>query len=264
MKIPISFKFVSFLIFSFFVIFIFVILITPILYIKENSNLLSILFFNNEICFSLFFSLATSFISVFVASILALPVGYVLSKYEFAGKKVFDILFDLPTVLPPLVMGLSLLILFGPVIGDDLAKLGISFVYTRLGVILAQFIVAFPLIVRSFKNAFDSVDPEIEKAAVICGASEFKIFTHIILPISRNSLISGIALGWSRAIGELGATIMLAGTTKFKTETLPIAIFLNISTGDIDVAIAISFIMILFSFIILGIMKTFNKNIGGD
>ncbi|MBM7622508.1 ABC transporter permease [Sporohalobacter salinus] len=252
------FKVVMFTIFVIFIAFLSTVLFTPLMYVKVTT-LLSVLFNNQEVYYALSLSLISSLISISLAAIISLPVGYVLARYDFIGKKLFDILLDLPIILPPLVMGLSLLILLGPVLGDQLAKLGIRFVFTPLGVVMAQFMVATPFTIRSFKTAFIEIDPNLERAAMTLGDSYFQVFRRITLPLARNGIISGITLAWARAMGEFGATVMLAGATRLKTETLPIAIFLNISTGDMDVAISISIIMIIFSVIVLGILKAFGK-----
>jgi molybdate transport system permease protein len=124
---------------------------------------------------------------------------------------------------------------------------------------MAQFMIATPFVIRSFKTAFGGVNPKLEEAAMILGDGYFTVFRRITLPLAREGIISGITLGWARAMGEFGATIMLAGATRLRTETLPIAVYLNISTGDMDVAIAISLLMIIFSIIILAILKLFGS-----
>lgn len=253
------FKFFMFAVFIGFILFLLTVLLTPILYIK-GSTLISVLLHNQEVYYALSLSLITSLISTLLATVISLPVGYVLARYDFMGKELFDILLNLPIILPPLVMGLSLMILLGPVLGDYIAQLGVRFVFTPLGVVMAQFIVATPFTIRSFKTAFAEIDPVLEKAAMTLGDSYFAVFKRITLPMAKNGIISGITLAWARTMGEFGATVMLAGATRLKTETLPIAVFLNISTGDMSVAISISLIMITFSIIILAILKIFNRS----
>ncbi len=251
------FKFFAVSVFIFFIIFLLVVLITPALYIRGDS-LVEIFSNNREVSFALIFSLITSVISILLAAIVALPTGYVLARYDFPGKRIFDIIIDLPIILPPLVMGLSLLVLLGPVAGDYLSKIGLRFVFSPPGVVMAQFTVATPFAIRSFKTAFAGVDPSLERAAMTLGDSYFRVFRKITLPLARNGIIAGITLAWARAIGEFGATVMLAGATRFKTETLPIAIFLNISMGEINVAITIGLIMIAFSALVLAFLKIFD------
>ncbi|MGM0471108.1 MAG: ABC transporter permease [Bacillota bacterium] len=254
------FKVAVITIFILFIAFLLTVLVTPIIHIK-GTKLISVLLNNREVYFALTLSLITSLISISAATVISLPVGYVLARYDFPGKKLCDILLDLPIILPPLVMGLSLLILLGPVFGSTLSKLGINFVFTPLGVVMAQFMVATPFTIRSFKTAFGEIDPTLERAAMTLGDSYFTVFRRITLPLARNGIISGITLAWARAMGEFGATVMLAGATRFKTETLPIAIFLNINTGSLDVAISIALIMIIFSVIVLAVLKLFNRDV---
>lgn len=257
MKIDI-FKIFAFIIFIIFITFVLAVLFTPIVYIK-GKNLLTVIMNNEELYFALFLSLGTSLVSIFMATMVALPVGYVLARYDFWGKNFFDIILDIPIILPPLVMGISLLILLGPVLGEYLNKVGLKFVFTPLGVIMAQFMVAAPFAVRSFKTAFMEVEPDLEKAAMTLGDHRLRVFRRITLPLARNGLIVGTTMAWARAVGEFGATVMLAGATRLKTETLPIAIFLNISAGEIEVAISVSLIMVVFSIVILAVLKKFEK-----
>lgn len=253
------FKILLFSIFTIFIIFLLSVLFTPIIYNKGHA-LLSIIH-NKEVYFALLLSLITSLISITIATIIGLPVAYVLARYDFKGKRLFDVLVDLPIILPPLVTGMSLLILLGPVLGNWLGKLGLNFVFTPLGIIMAQLVVAAPFAIRSFKTAFVGIDPTLEKAAMTLGDHHFKVFRRITLPLAKNGIITGITMAWARAVGEFGATVMLAGATRFKTETLPIAIYLNIATGNIDLAIAIALIMIIFSIIVLTVIKIFDKGL---
>lgn len=257
MKIDI-FKIIFSFISTLFIIFILSVLFIPIIYIKGDT-LFSIIINNRELYFALLFSLGTSVISILLVTIVALPVAYVLARYDFWGKSFFDIILDIPIILPPLVTGLSLLILLGPVLGGYLNKIGLSFVFSPLGVIMAQFTIATPFAIRSFKTAFSEINPDLEKAAMTLGDPPFKVFRRITLPLARNGIIVGIAMAWARAVGEFGATVMLAGATRLKTETLPIAIFLNISVGDMEVAISISLIMIVFSIMVLAVLKRFER-----
>ncbi|MTI59880.1 molybdate ABC transporter permease subunit [Iocasia frigidifontis] len=253
------FKILVFSVFTIFIIFLLSVLFTPIIYNKGQA-LLSIIH-NKEVFFALSLSLITSLISITIATIIGLPVAYVLARYDFKGKRLFDVLVDLPIILPPLVTGMSLLILLGPVLGNWLGKLGLNFVFTPLGIIMAQLVVAAPFAIRSFKTAFAGIDPTFEKAAMTLGDHHFMVFRRITLPLAKNGIITGITMAWARAVGEFGATVMLAGATRFKTETLPIAIYLNIATGNIDLAIAIALIMIIFSIIVLTVIKIFDKDL---
>lgn len=252
-----SFKLALGLILTIIVFLITLIIITPILYIKE-FNILKV-FANKEIMFSLKMSLGTSIISILSTVIISIPLAYILSMYNFKGKKQIEVLFSLPMVLPPLFMGVSLLILCGPILGNKLRNLGIDFVYTPSGIILAQFIVALPMLVQIIKNSFDEIDKRVIEAANVDGAREYQILFAIIIPICLAKILSGISLSWARAIGEFGITMMLAGVTRFKTETLTSSIYLNISSGEIDKAVTVAFILLTIAIAILSTIKSLEK-----
>ncbi|HKL13941.1 MAG TPA: ABC transporter permease [Halanaerobiales bacterium] len=254
------FKLIMSGIFTLFVIFIILVLISPTLYIK-TTNLLNLLLHSREVTFSLILSITTSISAVILAVLFGLPTAYVLSRYEFKFKKLIDIILDIPLVLPPIILGLSLLVLLGPIGGNQLAKLGLNFVFTRLGIVMAQFVVAAPLLIRSLKIAFSNIDPKLEKAAMTLGDNHFQVFKNITLPLSKDGIITGITTAWARAMGEFGATVMLAGATRFKTETLPVAVYLNMTTGDLEMAVTVSIVMIIFSILIMGILQFYNKSL---
>ena len=214
-----------------------------------------------EFLFALRFTLWTSLLAALLASAAALPCSYVLARCKFTGSSVVDTLLDMPIVLPPLVSGIALLILFGPVLGNSLAMLGLHIVFTPAGVIVAQWFIALPFAIKAFRQAFADIDPRLEKVARTLGFSPFQTFLRVTLPMARSGLISGAMLAWSRAMGEFGATAMLAGITRMKTETLSVAIFLNMSIGDIQFAIATSFIMLLIAFCLLVLLKTMARGI---
>ncbi|MCF8009586.1 MAG: ABC transporter permease [Halanaerobiales bacterium] len=253
------FKYMMISIFFIFVVLIVIVLISPTLYIK-TSNIINLLINNEEIAFSLILSLTTSLSAVFFATIFGIPVAYVLSRYDFKFKNLIDIILDIPLVLPPIIIGLSLLVLLGPIGGNYLAKIGLNFVFTRLGIVMAQFVVCAPLLIRSLKIAFSSIDFKLEKAAMTLGDNHFQVFKNITIPLSKDGIITGVTTAWARAMGEFGATIMLAGATKYKTETLPIAVYLNMNRGNLEMAVTVSIVMIVFSILIMGVLKIYNSN----
>lgn len=248
-------------IFILFIIFLLAVLITPVLYSRGKA--LWQLVSSREIYFALYLSGVTSLTSLVLTGLVGLPTGYVLARYDFFGYRFFDLLLDLPIILPPLVIGLSLLILVGPVLGEILGRAGVNFVFSVPGIVLAQFMVAAPLAIRSFRDAFSGVSPELEQAAMTLGDGRFRVFRRITLPLARQGIFSGLTTAWARALGEFGATMMLAGATRFQTETLPIAVYLNISTGDMDTAIAAAFVMLLLSAVALAVLKFLQPGIRG-
>jgi molybdate transport system permease protein len=171
-------------------------------------------------------------------------------------KKTSEIVMELMMCLPYLVLGLCLLILFSSPFGDWLKDMGFKVVFDVKGIVIAQFFVNLPFAMRMMRTAFMQVDERLEVIAGMLGASKWKQLTTILLPLSRNAIISMLVLTWSRAIGEFGATLMLVGITRMKTETLPGSIYLSISTGDTGMAMASATIMLA---IAVGAMLITNK-----
>lgn len=215
---------------------------------------------HEEFRYAIKFTLLTSIAATSLAVIVALPCGYILSRYKIPGKVVLDTLIDIPIVLPPLVSGIALLIFFGPLWGDSLAKISINVVFSKLGVVVAQWFVATPYAIRTFQQAFNSIDPRLEKVARTLGYSPAEVFLKVTIPLAKMALIGGIMMSWARALGEFGATAMLAGITRMKTETLSVAVFLNMSIGDINFAIATAVVMLFLALSLLIIVKTLVKN----
>ncbi len=213
-----------------------------------------------EFRYAIKFTLLTSVTATIFAVIVALPCGYILSRYDMPGKIILDTLVDIPIILPPLVSGIALLIFFGPVFGDSLAKIGINVVFSKLGVVVAQWFVATPYAIRTFQQAFNSIDPRMEKVAKTLGYSPTQVFLKVTIPLAKMALIGGVMMSWARALGEFGATAMLAGITRMKTETLSVAIFLNMSIGDMDFAIATAVVMLCLALLLLVFVKTLIKN----
>jgi molybdate transport system permease protein len=166
----------------------------------------------------------------------------------------------MPIVLPPLISGIALLIFFGPFLGEHLARAGINIVFTPLGVIVAQWFIATPYAIKTFKQAFTAIDQRMEKVARTLGFSPFRFFFRVTLPLAKNGLISGIMMAWTRALGEFGATAMLAGITRMKTETLSVAVFLNMSIGDIKFAISTAIVMLFIALMLLIVLKMVLRN----
>jgi molybdate transport system permease protein len=154
---------------------------------------------------------------------------------------------ELPLSLPYLVLGLCLLIVFSSDFGKILRELGFRVVFDKNGIIMAQVIVNLPFAVRFMRTAMAEVDIRLEFIAGTLGASRWTRFYTILLPQCRQSLIAMAVLVWSRALGEFGATLMLVGVTRMKTETLPASIYLNISTGDNGMAMASAILILLIS-----------------
>jgi len=201
-------------------------------------------------------SLTSSLISLAVIVITGTPLAYLISRPRFRFKNIIDTIVDLPTVLPPSVAGVALLITLGRqgLLGQWLSVLGIQLPFTLAAVIIAQVFIAAPFFVRSAAVGFSAVDDEIVQAAQLDGANRFELMRYIYLPLAQTALISGGVMSWSRALGEFGATILFAGNFPGRTQTMPMAIYLGFEV-DLNLALTLSVILVSISFIALLLVK---------
>ena len=200
-----------------------------------------------EIQYSIALSLVSCTITAIISIWIAVPLGYLLSRYSFIGKRFVDAILDIPIILPPLVVGLSLLILFqfSPITLRD------AVVYQIPAVILAQVAVACAFAVRTMKAAFDQIDPRYEQVALTLGCSQATAFSRVVLPEAIPGILTAGTLAWARALGEFGPLLIFAGATRYKTEVLSTSVFLELSVGDLSAAVAISMIMVIAAIIVL-------------
>jgi molybdate transport system permease protein len=205
-------------------------------------------------------SLATSATSSLIAVLCGTPLAYALARWEFAGRRAIESLIDLTLVLPPAVVGVSLLIAFGRrgLFGPALGELGISLPFTTAAVVMAQLFVAAPFFVRAARIAFDAIGPQVEEAAAILGASPWQLFRFVMLPMARRGLLAGLVLCWTRALSEFGATILFAGNMPGRTQTMPLAIYLGFER-DVGVALALSVILLGVSALLLFALRRFER-----
>jgi molybdate transport system permease protein len=194
---------------------------------------------------AIWLSLRTTAISVLVIVALGTPLAYVLSRWQFAGKRLVNMMVELPIVMPPAVAGLALLLTFGRrgVLGDALASIGVTVPFTSLAVIIAQIFVSAPFYIRAAQIGFSSVSDELEDAARVDGASDWLVFWRVTLPLSLRNLSSGLVLSWARAVGEFGATILFAGSIQGRTQTMPLLVY-AVFERDINAAIWTGVILI--------------------
>ncbi|MBU5676771.1 molybdate ABC transporter permease subunit [Alkaliphilus sp. MSJ-5] len=207
-------------------------------------------------------SLKVASIATVFAMLIGIPLAYSLTNKDFKGKTLLETLLTLPLVLPPTVIGYGLLILFGrnSLLGRMLKDLfGIQVVFTVTGSIIAATVVALPLMIQSVKSAFGNLDPIYEKSAATLGSNKFKVFFTIILPLSWTGIVSGLVMSFARALGEFGATLMIAGNIPGKTQTIPIAIYSAVETGNKEMANRLVIIMTLFSFLVIWLLNQWLK-----
>ncbi len=200
-------------------------------------------------------SIEIASISTFIVLIFGLGLGRIVANRKFKGKAIVETIFLLPLVLPPTVVGFLLIVLFGKSspagqLIEWLFKQPVMF--TSWAAVIASTVVSFPLMYQAVKTGFESIDAEIEDAGRVDGANEFQLFMLVSAPLALKSIISGVIMSFARALGEFGATIMFAGNIPEKTQTTPIAIYVALDSGNMEIAwlwaacmIGISFIMLL-------------------
>jgi len=205
-------------------------------------------------------SLVTSTLSLALSLLAGTPLAYLLARREFKGKAFLELLIDLPVVLPPSVAGLALLIAFGRrgVFGGWLAALGLSLPFTTGAVVLAQTFVSAPLYVRAARIGFEEIDPQLEEAARVEGATQWQMFREVMMPLAGRALVSGAVLALTRALGEFGATILFAGNLEGVTQTMPLAIYLGFERS-LGVAIALSVVLVGVSVALLGLIRNLER-----
>ncbi len=208
---------------------------------------------------AIFLSFKLSFIVVLINLFIGIPLSYILSFKKNKISFLLDLISTLPLTMSPLVIGFAVLITMGPLnpIGKFFISKGIKFVFTPQGIILVQLIISFPFFVNILKESFDSINRKMIDLSKTLGASSFEILYRIILPLSFNGLIAGLAMSWSRSIGEYAATQMVSGVIPNLTETAPIEVFVKTSYGNYPAAIAISAILMIISLMSLGVFKFF-------
>lgn len=214
-----------------------------------------------EIQFAVRLTLITCTISALLSVWVATPLGYLLSRFQFRGRWLIDTALDVPVVLPPLVIGLSLLILFHlPLGGGNLEdwfqqRIGLRITYGQPAVILAQFAVACAFAVQTMRVTFDQIDPRAEQVALTLGCRRSQAFLLITLPQAWRGLIAAFTIAWARSLGEFGPILVFAGATRMRTEVLSTTVFLELSVGQLEAAVAVSLMMVVAAMAVLGIVR---------
>jgi molybdate transport system permease protein len=213
-----------------------------------------------EIQYAIRLSLESSGITAILSVWVAVPLGYLLSRYRFPGKGLLDALLDIPIVLPPLVIGLSLLILFQTPVGRAIEGV-VRVTYAVPSVILAQFAVACAFAVRTMRVTFDQIPVRREQVALTLGCSRAQAFWRVLLPEARRGIITAGTLAWARALGEFGPILVFSGATRMHTEVLPTTVFLELSVGNIEAAVAVSLLMVAAAALVLVIVRQFGSDL---
>jgi sulfate/thiosulfate transport system permease protein len=206
--------------------------------------------------FALRFSLLIAFATALINGILGTFAAYVLSKYRFKGREALSVAVNLPVAIPTVVVGTSLLLLWGPIglLGQYLDPLGIQPMFTPFGVLLAHLFVTFPYMLSSVKPVLDELETTYEEAAYTIGATRWQTFRFVILPALKGGLFSGTLLTFAHSLGEFGATVMVSGNLRFRTQTAPLYIFAQFEAGNIEAANAVAAVLALLSFFLFFIL----------
>lgn len=199
-------------------------------------------------------SLWTSASATLLAVLLGVPVAYLLARFTFRGRAVLEVLVDLPLVLPPVVAGLGLLLAFGRLSlwGPWLERGGVGLPYSSAAVVLAQTFLATPLFIRAAKAGFQGVPRVLEEAAHGLGHGPWSVFWRIQVPLAGPALLAGMVLAWARALGEFGATLMVAGNLPGLSQTLPVLCALG---QDVSLTLAVGLVSLTLAGLALGLLR---------
>lgn len=189
-------------------------------------------------------SLVAATLATLLSVIIALPAAYALARYDFRGKEVVDTLLELPIIVSPAALGAMLLIFFTNPLGNWIQTHTVQFVFAFAGVVLAQFVTTVGIATRFIKTAIDEVPVRYEAVGRTLGATPWRAFMTLTVPLARKGILAASILTWAKAMGEFGATITLAGTMAMRTETLPIAIYMHLSSADIESTVVLILVML--------------------
>jgi molybdate transport system permease protein len=171
-------------------------------------------------------------------------MGYALSRYRFPGHVLVDSMVDLPIILPPLVVGLSLLVFFQTAAGKWIESTGLEFVFQKKGIVLCQLLVSASFGIRAMKLTFDSIDTRLENVALTLGSGRVGTFFRVSLPMAWRGIVASAILIWTRALGIFGPLMVFVGAVRMRTEVLPTTVYLEQSVGHLEAALAVAVLML--------------------
>ena len=213
-----------------------------------------------EIRHAIYLSLATCTVTAILSLLLAVPVGYLLARARFPGRAWLDAALDIPILLPPMVVGLCLLILFQTRLGRAVERV-VPFTYTVAGVVLAQFVIGAAFAVRTMRGTFEHLPSRPEDVAMTLGCSRAQAIWLVTLPAARRGMFAAASLAWARSLGEFGPILVFAGATRMKTEVLPTSVWLELSVGNLEGAIAVSLLMLVLAVMVLVAVRLLGERI---
>jgi len=236
------------------ILVIYGLLIASLFWFFDGSAVLTALS-SKRVLFSIQVSLVAATVATGLALLLAVPAAYALSRYRFRGRESVDAILEFPIIVSPAALGAIILIFFSNPVGGWIQDNTIQFVFAFAGIVLAQFITVLGVAARFLKSAFDQVPAHYEMVARTLGASPAHAFRTVCLPLARRGLLGAGVLAWAKALGEFGATIMVAGTMALRTETLPVAIYMRLSSADIEGTVALILVLLAIGLAALYVAK---------
>ena len=212
-----------------------------------------------EAVFALRFSLLVAFSTAAINAVLGTFAAYVLSRYRFPGREALGVVVNLPVAIPTVVVGTSLLLLWGPIglAGRYLVPAGFQPMFAPTGVLLAHLFVTFPYMLGAVKPVLDEIETTYEEAAYTIGASAWQTFRYVLLPALKGGLFSGALLTFAHSLGEFGATVLVSGNLRFRTQTAPLYIFAQFEAGNVANANAVAAVLAVLSFVIFFFLLRF-------
>jgi molybdate transport system permease protein len=243
---------------GFYVVLISAMLIADVVYASAHADTVWKTLLTDEIQYAVWLSLVSCCISAILSLWVAIPIGYLLSRVDFPGKSLVDAILDIPIFLPPLVIGLSLLILFQ---APALSALNDRYpiVFHPPAVVIAQFSVASAFAVRTMRHTFDSISPRVEQVALTLGCRRSQAFFEVVMPQAWRGVVTAGTLAWARSLGEFGPILVFAGSTRKRTEVLPVSVHLELSIGNIEGAVGVSMLMVVVAIAVLIVVRTLGR-----
>jgi molybdate transport system permease protein len=242
---------------SLFVVVILTLILTGLRYEYLTFETFGEIIMRPDVWHAIKLSIVSSTITLALVIVFSVPIGYSLSRHRYPGHSIVDTIVDIPILLPPVVIGLLLLIFFAYHPGDDIEDcvewLTDMNMHSMIGVVLCQFLVSISYAIRSAKSAFDSVDRRLEHVAMSLGCTDFQAFRRVTLPLVKNGLVAGSIMAWARAVGVFGPLVVFVGTS-VRVRVMPTLIYLELSNGHEEVALAVGLVMVAMASFALAIV----------
>lgn len=213
-----------------------------------------------EIQYSIKLSLITCTLTALLSLLIAVPTGYLLSRTRFPGKSFVESALDIPIVLPPMVIGLCLLIFFQTPLGHAIDSV-VEFTYQIYGVVLAQLVIGAAFAIRTMRGTFEHLSSRPEEVAMTLGCSRGQAVWLVTLPAAWRGMLAAMSVAWARSLGEFGPILVFAGATRMRTEVLPTTVWLEISVGNLEASVAVSLLMVFFAMIVLVAVRWIGERI---